>query len=147
MVGGGRPVTPIDLIDRYSIPVRRFPAELSFENIPGGGHGEDFDERNGAGRLVPGDEGFGVGPDLHFAYLRSRLTHDHSVHPLAPLLVGYAHHGTVRHCGVAGNSVFHLGGIDVLATCDDHIVDPVDDVDVTVGVHPAGVSCVHPTAA
>jgi hypothetical protein len=31
---------------------------------------------------------------------------------------------------MGGQCVFHLGGIDVLAAADDHVLDPVDQIDI-----------------
>jgi hypothetical protein len=46
-----------------------------------------------------------------------------------------------------GHDVLHLDGVHVLATGNDHVLDPVDHVDVTAFVHVAAVSRVHPARA
>ncbi|MNS01806.1 hypothetical protein D3C72_330970 [compost metagenome] len=47
---------------------------------------------------------------------------------------------------MTGNGAFHLAGIHVLATADDHVLEAVDDVDVTLLVHVGAVAGVHPAA-
>src|SRR4051812_42856938 len=46
-----------------------------------------------------------------------------------------------------GEDALHLDRVDVLPTGDDHVLDPVGDVDVAVVVHVAAVAGVHPAAA
>ncbi|MCY1286701.1 hypothetical protein D9M70_356770 [compost metagenome] len=68
------------------------------------------------------------------------------MHGLAPLVAGDADHRALRHGRVAGEGGLDLGGIDVLATGNDHVLDPVADVDETLLVHVAAVAGVHPAA-
>ena len=70
--------------------------------------------------------------------------HAHRLHRLAPGGVGHADHRHVGHVGVAVDRALDLGRVDVLAAGDDHVLHPVVDVDVAVGVHVAGVAGVHP---
>src|SRR4029077_11820361 len=60
------------------------------------------------------------------------------------LLGGNPDHLHVRDIRVAVQELFDLARIDVLAAADDHVLDPADDVDVTVRVHRGQVAGVHP---
>ena len=70
--------------------------------------------------------------------------HADGLHRLAPGGVGHADHGHVGDIGMAVNGALHLGRVDVLAAADDHVLDPVVDVDIAVGVQVAGVAGEHP---
>jgi hypothetical protein len=48
---------------------------------------------------------------------------------------------------VAGGDRFDLGGIDVLAAGDEHVLDPVDDREVTVLVTDSHVSGAEPASS
>src|SRR5439155_11705778 len=39
---------------------------------------------------------------------------------------------------------FDLGGVDVLAAADDHVLQPADDLHVALGVHHRQIAGVHP---
>jgi hypothetical protein len=41
---------------------------------------------------------------------------------------------------VLGQHALDLGRVDVLATADDHVLDPVGDVEVAVGVEVSAVA-------
>ena len=60
------------------------------------------------------------------------------------LSLGHADHGDVGDRRVAHQHVLHLGGIDVLAPGHDHVLDPVVDVEVAVGVEVADVAGTEP---
>ena len=77
----------------------------------------------------------------------ARRRDDDGVHPLAPLLVGHADHRGRGDGRVLGEHVLHLDRVHVLAAGDDHVLDPVGDVDEAVVVHVAAVAGVHPAAA
>jgi len=66
---------------------------------------------------------------------------------LAPLGIGQTDHGTGRDGFVLCQSIFDLGGVDVLATGDDHVLDAIDDEQVTAGVEVSGVAGMHPPVA
>src|SRR3954447_14605859 len=56
------------------------------------------------------------------------------VHALAPFVVGDAEHRRVEHLRMCVQHRFDLGGIDVDAAGDDHVLLAVADVDVTLFV-------------
>ena len=65
-------------------------------------------------------------------------------HRLLPLGVLAADHGRVDDLGVAQQHLLDLGRDDVLAAADDHVVDPVLDVEEAFLVDAAEVAGVQP---
>src|ERR1700726_3771877 len=66
---------------------------------------------------------------------------------LAPGVMGDAEHGALRYGGMLGHGVLDLGGIDVPAAADDHVLDAVDDVDEAVLIHASGIAGMDPAVA
>src|SRR3546814_17361407 len=64
---------------------------------------------------------------------------------LAPTYVGNADDGALRHARMGGERAFNLDGKDVLAAADDHVLQPVHDIDVALLVHPAEIAGMHPS--
>ena len=73
--------------------------------------------------------------------------HDDGVHRLAPDVAGDADHGDLRHRRVRRDRVLDLDRVDVLAAGHDHVLDPIDQVEIAVLVEVAGVAGVVPAAA
>ena len=86
-------------------------------------------------------------PDLLLGHPGARLSHDNGVYPFAPEVVGHCDDSAIRDRRMRRHSILHLGGIHVLTAGDDHVFEPVDDVDVAVMVHPPSVAGVHPATA
>ena len=61
-------------------------------------------------------------------------------HLFAPFLVWYADDGNIFHLGMTSNAGLHLGGIDILPPCDDHVGFPVNEIQVAVLVPHAHVA-------
>ena len=72
------------------------------------------------------------------------LEHDDRGHRLLPLGVLAADHGGVGDLGVAQQHLLDFGRDDVLAAADDHVVDPVLDVEEAFLVDAAEVAGVQP---
>ena len=64
--------------------------------------------------------------------------------PLAPLVVGQADDRAVEDRGVGQQGLLDLGRVDVEPAGDDHVLEPVDDVQVAVVVQVADVAGVMP---
>ncbi len=64
----------------------------------------------------------------------ARREHDDRDRHLAPPLVGASDHRDLEHRGVLVQHPLDLGAGDVLAARHDHVLQPVDDVDVAVVV-------------
>jgi len=75
------------------------------------------------------------------------VQHHHRVRPLAVSVVGYSDDRAARHGGVAGQRVLHLGRVHVATVDHDHVLEPVDQVEVAGLVEVAGVAGVQPPAA
>src|SRR5581483_5062915 len=77
---------------------------------------------------------------------RARLALHDGGDLLAEHVVGDAEHGDVHHRGVLEERRFHLGGVDVLAAADDHVLGAVRDVDEALVVEAGDVAGAQPTA-
>ena len=77
---------------------------------------------------------------------RAVAQHDERHRHLAPALVGAADHRGLDHRVVLVEHPLHLGAGDVLAAGHDHVLEPVDDVEVAVVVEHADVAGVEPAA-
>src|ERR1700754_2307684 len=123
-----------------------FPEDVLL-HLAGDGHGE----------LVPRTEKMDVPGDLEVrdlavAVLADLLCIDHCAGPRFDPGHDFLAVQGVRHpddlnrldLGVEFDDVFDLLGGDVLTTADDHVLDPADDRDVAVTIHPGHVAGVHP---
>ncbi len=82
------------------------------------------------GHLVAGDALPRPGLDVLFGERGARPGDHDGQHRLAPLLGRDADDRHLGYVGVAGDGVLDLGGVDVLAAGHDHVLDPVDQVQV-----------------
>src|SRR5215210_4427149 len=76
--------------------------------------------------------------------LRRDLAHDVGLPDLAHALIWYADHGDVGDPVQPGEGLLDLGGIDVEAAGDVHVLEPVGDGQVAFGVERADVAGVQP---
>ena len=79
--------------------------------------------------------------------IRAGTRHDDGVHPFAPFVVGHADHRALRDVGVLVHGVFDFGGIDVLTTGDDHVLEPIADEYKSFLVHVSSVTGMQPAVA
>ena len=77
---------------------------------------------------------------------RSRCNDDVRDRDLAPAIVGTPDDGRFDHRLVLVEHALDLGAGDVLAAGHDHVLEPIDDVEVAVVVHHADVAGVEPAA-
>ena len=73
--------------------------------------------------------------------------HDEGLRGLPPPLVRQPHDRGLLDRRVTQQRPFHLDGRDVLAAADDHVLDPVADLDVPVRMHHGRVAGVEPAVA
>src|SRR2546421_8419665 len=122
-------------------------AHLELLDLAGHRHGELVDELDVAGDLEVGDLAPAELPEL----LRCGggvLPEPDPGHDLFAVLgVGNANDLYVAHVGVRVEELLDLARVDVLASANDHVLDPADDVDVAVLVHGGQVAGVHPAPA
>src|SRR3546814_1034439 len=62
------------------------------------------------------------------------------MHRLAPPLVGHADDRRLANGRVPRDDALDFGGVDILAAADDHVLDPVADEEIALGVEIAGVA-------
>ena len=74
----------------------------------------------------------------------ARLPHHQSLYRFTPLLAGHANYCHICHLGVLKEHGFHLGGIDIFATGNDHVFHPVMDVEKAVAIQITGITGVIP---
>src|SRR5713101_4534085 len=70
----------------------------------------------------------------------SRLQHDASHHEFAPLRVRNSEDRHFTNCGMFVDDRFDLAGINIFATCDNHVFQAVKDVEIAVRILIADVS-------
>src|SRR6201996_3381416 len=114
------------------------------EDLAGPGQGQLADDLQAARGLVAGDVALTEGAQLFQVHGGAGGQGDDRVDPFAPGAVGDADHRHLGHGRVLGDDVLDLDRVHVLAAGDDHVLDPVDHVDVAALVHPAAVAGVHP---
>ena len=66
---------------------------------------------------------------------------------LAESLVGHADHRAVHHTVQAGQHLLDLGGVDIEAAADVHVLEPVGDLEIACGIELSDVTGVQPTVA
>ena len=76
----------------------------------------------------------------------ARSWHDQCSDSLAPAFVRQAHHRDLGHARQSGDHIFQFAREDVETAADDHVLLPVDDVKIAVGIEAAHVARVQPTA-
>ena len=84
--------------------------------------------------------------DLRLARLRTRPQRHKRLRPLPPPLVRHRHNRTLEHRRMSDHRLLHLDRRDVLATRDDHVLRPVPQLHVPVGVNDREVARVQPPA-
>src|SRR6266481_3447270 len=70
----------------------------------------------------------------------SGLQHDASHHEFTPLGIRYSEDRHFANRGMFVDDRFDLGGVNIFATCDDHVFQAVKDVEIAVGIPIADVS-------
>ena len=78
---------------------------------------------------------------------RARLQHDECVRRLAPRLMLDADDADFLHGGMTHQRPFDLDRRDVLTAADDHVLEPIANLDVAVRMHDRRVAAVEPAAA
>ena len=58
--------------------------------------------------------------------------------------LGNSDDGALRDRRMLRHAVFDFGGIDIFAAGNDHVLDAIDDIDVTILVHVFAIAGVHP---
>ncbi|MNE78841.1 hypothetical protein D3C80_1752820 [compost metagenome] len=88
-----------------------------------------------------------MGDDFLLADRNTGFADNHRVHGLAPLVTGNTDHGALGDGRVVGNGILDFGGENVLAPTDDHVLEPIADIDKAVVIHVATVAGMHPATA
>src|SRR6266567_9374439 len=120
--------TPLVDLSVLACPV--LLAQVTLENLTCAALGQSFCTKlNTAGDFVTSDLRACMYDQLIRTRAHPRLTDYYCMHYLSPLLVWDANHCRFqdRRMGVQG--IFHLGGVDVFAARDDHVLRSIDDVD------------------
>src|SRR5207302_7843347 len=97
-------------------------------------------ELNPAWNLVIGERAPAVSHQIIRAVDLSRLQHDTGHYKLTPLGVRYSEDRGFANRGMLVKNRLDLGGVDILATRDNHVLQAVQDVEITVRILTADVS-------
>ena len=101
--------------------------QLGLQDLVDAGAGQEVEEADLPRDLVAGKAGAAVGEEVLGPGDGARPEDDPGAANLAPSLVRHADHGGLGHTGVLVEGGFDLGGIDVLAAGDEHVLQPVED--------------------
>src|SRR6266566_8896061 len=127
--------------------VGRAATEDVLLDLAGRGLGQLGHEGHAVRRLEVREPVAGEADDLVLARLLPLAQHHVRVGRLAPFLVREADDGRLHHRRVAQQDALDLQRGDVLATADDHVLDPVTDLHIAVRMHHGGVAGVEPAVA
>ena len=119
-------------------------AQLVLHHFAGGVAGELVDEPEVAGAFVVGEA---LGAEREQRLVRERragLAHHERADVLAEHLVRHADDRGLLHVGVLEDHGLDVGGVDVVAAADDHVLDAARDVDEAVGVEVREVAGAQP---
>ena len=112
-----------------------------------GGHGKRLGEADPARDLERGEVLLKVAPQLILPHRSAGLEADPGEDLLAQVPGRDSHDLRVGDSGMAARDRFDLGGIDVLAAADDHLLEASHDPDVAAGVARRQVAGVEPALA
>src|SRR5260370_19359861 len=97
-------------------------------------------ELNPAWNLVIGERAPAVSHQIIRAVDLSRLQHDTGHHKLTPLGVRYSEDRGFANCEMLVKNRLDLAGVDVLAARADHVLQAIQDVEITVRILTADAS-------
>ena len=66
----------------------------------------------------------------------SRPEHHAHGHELSPSRIGNAEHFRVANCRVLADNRLDFCRVDIFTARDDHVLDAVENIELSVGVHP-----------
>src|SRR5260370_20157669 len=111
--------------------------------LSGDGHREAIDEAHIARRLVMRDRGEAEGDDVGFAQGRALAAANPYAQLLAVTPIGDAESLHVGDRRVGEKEFLDFARIDVLAAPDDHVLEPTDNVAITIRVDCRQVAGMH----
>src|SRR5258708_12303938 len=97
-------------------------------------------ELNPAWNLVIGERAPAVSHQIIRAEDLSRLQHDTGHHKLTPLGVRYSEDRGFANRGMLVKNRLDLAGVDVLAARDNHVLQPVQDLQIPIRILPPQLS-------
>ncbi|TVU48510.1 hypothetical protein EJB05_08148, partial [Eragrostis curvula] len=144
--GAAAPAAPRCDGRRY---LARLLPELDLLDLPQRVPGQRVDDHHFLGHHEPRHAGAAVGDDVVLAHRTGGSLipgDDEGARRLAPARVRHGDDGGVADGRVAEEHLLHLLAADVLPAADDHVLGPVLDLDVAVGVDHADVAGEEPAA-
>src|SRR5215472_14343182 len=125
--------------------VDRLLAHQKLLDLAGHGHWETVDEFDVARDLVMGDLSLAESTD----FFGGRALAVAQAHPGAEFLaiaqVGNADHLDVLDFRVTVEELLDLARIDVFTAADHHVLDPADDIAITLGIDRREIAGMHPS--
>lgn len=112
-------------------------SEFTFQDLAAARLAEITDELDDPRALVTGKPTLEPAEQFRLVELLTVAQHHDRFHGLTPVRVGYADDGGLEHRRVRADRVLDLDRVDVLSAHDDHVLEPVVDVEESVVVdHP-----------
>src|SRR5690606_16378585 len=121
--------------------------QLALEDLAGGRHRQRVAELDDPRVLVGRHVRLGPLDQLVLGDARTGLADDVRLDLLAVRVVRHAHHRRVRDPLVRHEDLFDLARVDAEAAADDHVLGPVDDRVIAVGVAGGDVTGAEPAVA
>src|SRR5215472_15284528 len=119
-------------------------AKLSLQDLAARIAGDRLDEVHRTRPLEAGKPFARPVDQVLIGQLGPGLADDDGFDRLTPAVVRHTDHGNVGHGRMVGKDALQLSRVDVLTPGDDHVLDPVADVEEAVSIHAAGVARVQP---
>src|SRR5215210_353966 len=114
------------------------------EQLADGGLGQRLPKLQALRRLVGGETLQAEGQDLRLRHRAAGPADHEGLHGLPAVLVGDADGDGLGDVGVLEEDLLDLARVDVVAARQDHVLLPVDYIEVAVLVHPGHVPGVKP---
>src|SRR6266851_8946496 len=121
-------------------------AQFTAQHLSHGVARQDVDEFHRARQLVAGELSVAEADDVLRRRALARVQDNAGTRRFSPLLVGHAHHRHLEDLGMQHQHALDLGGIDVLAAADDHVVLAIDQMQEALLVEVAHVAAGLPLA-
>ena len=121
-------------------------AQLVLEHLAHAGQRQLRHHFHGLGTLETGHLGLAVLAQLLQREAVAGPEHEDRMHALAPKHMGHADHRAGLYGRVGADHILHLDGVHVLATGDDHVLEPIGHIQVAFFIKVAAIASVQPAA-
>src|SRR5579883_80923 len=127
--------------------IHKFPHQLSFDHLAHSVTRKSSSKVHDFGDFVARHFVGAVGENLLAGQAASFSRYDDCQADLAPARIGLRNNGHFEYAGVRGDHSLNLGGVDILAARDEHILLASDDVIIAFAITTYQVASMPPAAA